>query len=478
MKARLSLFKITSTGCHRAHLPLLLLVIALVSTICSEAFAEQPRLSIERAVAIAQERNESILIALEDQNQANAFVREAYANLLPNLEFQGSYQRNFKKPAFFLPEDLVDEGQSTKVEIGSNYETAGQLRLDQILFAFGRLGNALSAAKLYKRIAHLGVEDARGTLVFAVKQAYYRVLLAEQVAAIQRRSLEQARSHLTQVENKFEQGTVSQFDYLRSQVEVKNREPELIRAENDLSLAMQDLKRIVGIDAEPDPALSDTLMFASTVIEEEPAVTEAFSRRPEILSLQLNLERSKKRLAIEKAGRLPTLGLFAQLLFQGQADDDILTPFDSKHRAVSTNAGIALSVPIFDGFRTKAKIQQAAASHRRAEYELSLGRKAVRLEVTKAVKDLGSLQWTYDAQRATVSLAEDTYAIAETRFTNGLSTQLELTDAETALEMARVNYATTLYEYDVAVAHLERVLGRNTDVDTGSRVSEPSGQEE
>ena len=102
----------------------------------------------------------------------------------------------------------------------------------------------------------------------------------------------------------------------------------------------------------------------------------------------------------------------------------------------------------------------------------------MRLEVTKAVKFLENLQRAYDAQRATVSLAEDTYAIAETRFTNGLSTQLELTDAETALEMARVNFATTLYAYDVAVAHLERVLGRHTDVDAAISQQEPHGQEE
>lgn len=461
-----------------ARLLVFALAVASVCTTYSEAPAELRELSIEQAVAIAQQRSESILIALEDQNRANAFVREAYSGLLPNIALQGTYQRNFTKPAFFLPPDLLEEGQDPKVEIGSDYEMAGQIRMDQVLYAFGRLGNALGAAKLYKRIARLGVENTRGDLVFMVKEAYYRVLLAGQVAAIQRRSLEQAEAHLAQVESKLQQGTVSRFDHLRAQVEVKNRQPELIGAENNLSLAMQDLKRIVGIDADPDPVLSDTLAFVPVELDEVAAVAKAFSRRPEIISLQLNVERSRKRLSIEKAGRLPILGLFGQLLFQGQADNDLLDPFDSKHRALSTSAGIALTVPIFDGFRTKAKIQQAAADLRRAEYEMSSGRKSVRLEVTKAVKDLRSLQEAYDAQRATVSLAEETYAIAETRFANGLSTQLELTDAETALQMARVNFATTLYEYDVSLAHLERVLGRYNEAEEGFEVENPRKQEE
>jgi outer membrane protein TolC len=443
-------------------------------------------LSLERAVQIAQERNESLLMAYEDQNYANAFVREAYSNLLPHIELQGTYQRNFTKPAFFLPEDVFEDGDDTsdqnggvtKVEIGSDYETAAQLRLDQILFAFGRLSNALGAAKLVKKIANLGVEGARGDLIFIVKQAYYRVLLAERVAAIQRRSLEQSESHLEQVESKFSQGTASRFDFLRAQVEVKNRQPALISAENDLALAMQDFKRIVGIEDATDPVLSDSLAYIPVAFTEEEAVAEAYSRRPEILSLQLSLERNRKRLAIQKAGRFPTLSLFGQLLFQGQADDDLVAPFEYEHRAVSTSAGIAFSVPIFDGFRTKARIQQASADMRRSEYELSHGRKAVRLEVTKAVKDLRSLERAYEAQLATVSLAEETYSIAETRFVNGLSTQLELTDAETALEMARVNYATTLFEYDVAIANLERVLGRNANTENMERGQDSSGQEE
>lgn len=456
----------------------ILLTVALSLTFCNKAYTEDTFLSLERAIEIAQERNESILIAYEDQKNANAFVREAYSNLLPNLQLQASYQRNITKPAFFLPPELADEDGETKVEIGSDFQAAAELRVDQVLYAFGRLGNALAAARLVTRIASLGVENARGELIFMVKQAYYRVLLARSVASIQRRSLHQAESHLAQIENKLSQGTVSRFDHLRAQVEVKNRQPALIAAENDLALAMQDLKQIVGIDAEPDPTLSDSLAYTPLELGVEQAVEEAFSRRPEILSLQLNLEKNKRRLSIQKAGRLPTLGLFGQLLFQGEADDDIFEPFDSKHRAVSSAVGIALTVPIFDGFRTKARIQQASADLNKAEHELSRGQKAVRLEVTKAVKDLNSLRRAYEAQRATVSLAEETYEIADTRFTSGLSTQLELTDAETALEMARVNFATTLHDYDVAVANLERALGRYARTDAGPQIENNNGEEE
>lgn len=419
-------------------------------------------LGLQRAVQLALERNETLLIALEDRNWATAAVKEAYAGALPNVEFQGSYQYNITRPAFFVSGDLEGgdgSGGVTKIEIGGDYEAAGQIRLDQILYAFGRVGNAVDFAKIYKEMASLGVENARNQVMFYAKAAYYRVLLAEHVADIRLRSLRQAESHLDQVSKKLSQGTVSRFDFLRAQVEVKNREPGLIAAENDLSLAQQDLKRILGIEGRPDPVLTDSLAFFPVDLNEEQAVSRAYSLRPEIRSLQLNVEGKEKIVAIEKAGRWPTLGLFGQLLFQGQADDNPLDPFDSSHRAVSSAAGIAVTMPIFDGFRTKARVQQARAELRRAQHELERVRKAVRLEVVKAVKEIRAASRAYEAQTATVSLAEEAYAIAETRFGSGLSTQLELTDAQTALEQARVNYATTLYRYDVAVANLEKSIG-------------------
>ncbi len=418
-------------------------------------------LSIDDAVALALSRNEFLLISIEDRRRADAAVKEAYAGALPNIELRGSFQYNFKNPAFFVPSELAEEsGADVKVEIGSDYEVLGQIRLDQVLYAFGRVGNAIDFARVYKRMASLSVDDARSEVTFAAKQAYYRVLLASQVLEIKRRSLRQAQSQLEEVERKLSQGTVSRFDFLRARVEKKNREPEVIAAENDLSLAMQDLKRILAIEDSPDPALSDTLAYVPFEMEEETAVAEALSQRPEVRSLELNLEGRGKLLAIEKAQRFPILGLFGQVLLQGEADDVPLDVFDERHRAISSAAGIALTMPIFDGFRTKARIQQASADLRRAEHELDLTRKAIRLETVKAVKDLRALELAYEAQIATVDLAEETYSIARTRFRNGLSTQLELTDAETALEQARVNYARTLFQYDVAVANLEQVLGR------------------
>lgn len=422
---------------------------------------ESRRLSLEEAVGLALERNETLRIALEDEKRAGGAVKEAWAGALPTIAIEGTYQGNFKKPAFFAPEEFG----GGKFEIGEDVEVQGRIRVDQVLYAFGRVGNAVKFANIYKEMASLGVGNARSQVAYAAKEAYFRVLLMQRVENIQRQSLEQAHSHLADVEEKFSQGTASRFSLLRAQVEVKNREPAVISAENNLALSFQDLKRVLGLDGGPDPVLTDSLVYVASEITEEAAVSEALARRPEILSLELNVEGRQKILAIERAGILPTLGFYGQVAMQGQSDRNHLTgPFYDENRALSASAGIALRIPVFDGFRTRGKVQQALASLRRSGFELEQARKAVRLEVTKAVQDLESLEREHDSQLATVALAEETYRIAETRFRSGLSTRLELADAETALDYARTNFAETLYRYNVAVANLERVLGRTSGV--------------
>jgi outer membrane protein len=423
------------------------------------------RLSLEEAVSLAQRNNETMLMAIEDEKRAGGVVREAWAGVLPSVTLAGTYQRNFDLPVFFITSDST----TTKMEIGGDLETQGQLRFDQVLYAFGRVGNAVKFAGIYRDIASLGVNSARSQVIYATREAYYRVLLMEKAAEIQRQSLKQAESHLRDVEQKHAQGTVSRFDLLRAQVEVKNREPGVIEAENNLVLSLEDLKQIVGLDSAGPVVLTDTLTYRDLEIGEEEATAEAMAERPEMLSLALNVEGKKRLLAIEKAGRLPILGLYGAVQFQGQSGaDDILGSFDKENRAFSSSAGLSLSIPVFDGFRTRGRVSQAKAALMRAEYELGQARKGVRLEVSKAVRDLASLKREYQSQVATVDLAEEAYRIAETRFRSGLSTQLELTDAETALDLAKTNFAQTLYRCNVAAANLERALGRTSGGGPGS----------
>ncbi|MBN1423857.1 TolC family protein [Candidatus Fermentibacteria bacterium] len=470
---------------------LLLLLLSLAFARPGDVAARTLSLDDARLLALAS--NEQILIAEQDERKAAGAVTEAYAGALPSIALQAQYSGNFKKPAFFLPSEFFGGGEDSanggengenssngpvKIEIGSDTEFAGALRLDQTLYAFGRVGNAVKFASIYRKMAGVGVKKAQSDVVFGVTEAYYRVLLLEKLVQIQRQALEQARSHFDDIQEKHTQGMESRFALQRAEVEAKNRAPDLIRAENAMALALQDLKRIVGIIDEENPVLVDTLGYEPMTAEMKGAWAEAEQNRPEMRVLDLNVLGQERVLAIYKANMLPVVGAFGQVSLQGQANkDDLMAAFDENSQ-VSISAGVVFSAPIFDGFRTKGKVQQARAALLKARFEQAQARKAIRLDVTRAVQDLQGLTREYEAQRATVELAEDMFRIAETRFKSGISTQLELNDAELALNLARTNYAETLYRYNVAVATLERALGRTAGAATETIESGgPRGQE-
>lgn len=427
--------------------------------------AQEPLvLSLADAVELAVHRNEALLIAKQDLERAEGAVREAWSGALPKLELQGVYQGNFKKPAFFVPEDLAGEdGGDTKVEIGGDVEVQGSLRLDQVLYAFGRVGNGVKYASIFRSIAAVGVDHARSEVVFSAKEAYFTVLLMQSLVEIQHQSLRQAETHLANVEKQFHQGRASRFTLQRAKVEVKNREPALIRAENHLRLSFDDLRRMIGVEPDAVIAMRDSLGFVPVTLNRSAALDSGLQNRPELHALRLNVEGKQRILSIYKANVLPVLGLFGQVVVQGQASRrDWYKPLREENHQVSVQGGVGLSVPVFDGFKTRGQVQQARADLRKAEFELQQAQKSITLDIIKAVQDLEGLLREHEAQVATVDLAEDAYAIAKTRFENGLSTQVELNDAELAMDLARTSRAETLYRYNVALANYERALGGST----------------
>ncbi len=421
-------------------------------------------LSLDEAIDLALRNNETVLVAETNRSKAEGAVVEARSGALPQIALSGTYQGNFQLPAFFAPEEFG----GGMIEMGSDIEVMGALRVDQVLYAFGRVGNALEFAGIYRDMADKGIRMARDEVIFECREVYLRVLLLEDVLSISRRSHEQLEAQFDLIELRHEQGTASRFELLRSEVELKNFLPELIRAENNLQLTRQDFLRVTGLPVGTVFELIDAPDSQYFKVSEEEAVQEALSARPEIQALSLSVEGAAKILAIRKAGRLPILGLYGQMVLQGQSDrHHPLAPFDENHRAVSSSVGLAVQIPIFDGLRTRGQVQQAQADLHRSQYELEQAKRGVRLEVSQALQDLNSLEQELAGMGATVELAEEAYGIAKSRYDNGLSIQLELSDARVAADMAHLGLAETQYRYKVALARIDRTLGRSgTDADT------------
>ncbi len=440
----------------RAKTPVLLSVVGLLAAVPLAAQSAAPsgdtlRLGLEEAVHRATTVNENVLVARAEKARAEGIVTETRADGLPQITASFGYTRNIQTPVIFF-----GSGEETEqVRVGEANEYTFGLNLRQSVLDFS-LGPAREAARLSRRASDARVEAARTGVALEARESYYRVLLDQALVRVRRQALEQAERRLEQVREFRQAGTGSEFDLLTARVEVENLRPDLIEARQQLELSRNRLKRTIGVSLERPLALADSFPDPDSAAPESAYVEEALARRSDLEGQRVRVQLQEENLTSRERSDLPTLDLVAGLTRRASSSD--LVPPEQDFVQTAT-AGLSLSVPLFDGNRQSGQVQQARAARNREQYRLRQLREDVRLEVQQAYQAMEAARERIEATASTVDRAERALEIAQTRFRNGLSTQVELNDAELAVTRARTNHVRALHAYSVARARLMAATG-------------------
>jgi outer membrane protein TolC len=417
--------------------------------------ADTLRLSLGDAVRLAMENNEDIGIARAELDRAKGRKKEATAAALPHLGFYGGYTRNILRPVIFFRDPSNDE--VVQIEIGEENDYQMNISLDQVLFAFGRVGQAIDAADYYLRSNEANLEATAKDVRLAAETAYLNAVLAQEVREIAVKSLEASQRQLDETIRKLDQRVASRFDSILAAVEVKNREPAILTAENEIRLTRLELKRVIGVDRETPLVLTDSLVFEPEEYSLEEAVDEAYKMRSDIQALRFQVAMMQKIYEVRRRSNLPYLALQGNYTLQGQASGELFPDSDSWAEALGI--GVSLTFPIFDGFENRGRAEQARADVTAAEYSLQKLENLVALAITELYDQLGAERKNLESQEATVAMAEEAYRLASVRFANGLSTSLELENSQLALTTARLNQQTAIFRYMVAKRRFEYAMG-------------------
>lgn len=418
----------------------------------SRAAGREPvRLSLAEAVGRAVDLNEDVLIARAEEARTAGLVREVRAASLPDIRADINYNRNIQNAVLFL--ETGDGVQ--QVQLGQENDFSFILTLEQPILDLG-LGPARSAARLSGEATAVQVESARVGVALQARLAYYQVLLDKELVVVQEKAIEQAGARLREVEAFYRVGTASDFDLLTAQVEVDNIKPLLIEVRNLLELDRNRLKRTIGMPLNRTIELVDRLARPTEIPPLEEAIEIALRNRPDVDSQELVIALQSENLAVQKASGYPTLDLIAS--FSRRGASSTLFP-GGKDFAQSASAGLSFSVPVFDGRARSGRVQQARAAVDREKFRLQQLVENARLQVQQAHQALVASREQIEASESNIARAERALEIAQTRFRNGLSTQVELNDAELAVTRARTNFAQALYNHNAARAQLTAAMG-------------------
>lgn len=408
-------------------------------------------LSVVQAVEGALEANEEARIARAAVDRTRGVVREAFAGALPSID--GSYRltRNLQRPVIFFNQG----GVTQQVSIGEQNEHTFALSVEQPIYD-RRLGAVVAAARHGEAATEAIYERTLSDVALRTREAYYDALLAGAAVAARQSAIGLAQARVEQVELFFDVGTAAEFDVLTARVDLENERPLLIRAENAYNLTRNALKRVAGLPLDGPVELTDTLAYEPVDIELDEAVRRALAERADLEAQSETVDLNEALVKVARAEAYPSLSLQFDLSRRASSED--FEPEDQDF-SQSAAAALLLDIPIFDGRRTQGQALQARADFVAAQERYRGLEQDVRLGVLDAWQSVEAASRAVEATRATEEQARRAYEIASVRFRNGLSTQLELDEAEQAVVLAELNAAQALYDHMVARARLLNAMG-------------------
>ncbi len=399
-------------------------------------------LTLDECIAIALEAQPKIQATLYDYAAARYRVTQALAPLLPQLSGLVSASQT----QVTSPSATTGKVSTSSSRLADNF--LAQMQLSQLLFDFGKNLAATEAARKLAEVAVEDVELQRQLISLAVKEAYTNILFAGRLIRVQDQAVQRAELNLRSAKGFFEVGTRPKSDVARAEVDVANARVDLIRARNALRTARVALNTAMAIDVDTPTEIQDNLVFEAANLDRAQLRGEALRSRPEYRQSKLRVS------AAEATERQTFRGFFPDISGTGS--------YGGSQPQLNENwtLGLSLSWSLFDGGNRVAKYQEAKANLEGARQRVKSTELDIIQNVEQAEIAVEEAQERIQAAQALVASARENFRLAQGRFDAGVGTILELTDAQLALTQAQNTEAQALADYRIALARLDRAVGR------------------
>jgi outer membrane protein TolC len=413
-------------------------------------------LDIDTAIKLALENNPNVKIARMEVNKSEEKFRETVSGYYPKIDASAQYQRYINKPVIFLP---PGSPFGTTLEIGSDNSYNAAVSLSLPIFSLSLI-EGTKTASLGVDMAKVNLRNTEIKTVTNVKKSFLGVLLAREYKTVMQQSLKNAQDNLENIKKLNAQGLMSDYDLLRAEVQVENLKPAVLQAENNYKLTLDGLKVTIGLDASKNIDVKGELKYDENFVvpEYDETLSEVLKNNPQIELLDKQVEISQKSVSLQKAAYYPSLAAFSNYQYQTQSND---FKFQDYKWVKTFLVGVQVQLPIFNGFKTNALVEQAEISLNQAVEQKEGFLKAVKTQISSVIYNISQAVKRIEAQSKTVEQAQKGYEIAKTRLENGLSTQLEVNDAELALRQAKLNRLQAVYDFHSALADLHELTGKS-----------------
>jgi outer membrane protein TolC len=443
------------------------------------------RLDLNKAIEIALSENPTMRIADRDIEVKKNYKKEQIIPLFPSVSATAGYNHTLQKQKMVMDMSKMtsgitdvlmpiyealwehgivvrppeSDGDGGPMEVGTSHNWSIGINFSLPLVAPATWFNL----KLSQLDVELSLENARSSkisLVYEVKNSYYRYLLAQDAYRVLLSNYENLQLTFENISLKFAQGYASELEKMRAEVQVMNQFPGLKSAERNVELSMMLLKVMIGVDVNEPIVFEGTLKDFEEKIKETPLPNANFlnlSDNPDLNRLDIAEKQLHIGIKILKSSSSPMLALSGVWQYSSMSDN-----FEFKNYSWFPYSYIAvgLNVPIMSWAGTAYKIKTTKLNLLNLKDQKQYLEDNLKTSVYNSINQISNALEELESSKETVLLAEKVYDISRKQYEVGLTTWLDLNAAELALIASKLSYNQSIYNYLSAYANYEKTIGK------------------
>jgi outer membrane protein TolC len=416
--------------------------------ICDIAQAEEHlpvspalRIGLAETIQRALDTSEEISIKSNQVIKTQGAYQEVRSGMLPHISAQSSWTDNMNYPS------AADK---------TDYAMDGGISASQVLWSFGKVMYAVNAAKKAIDASRFNREAGRQDVIYAAKLSYYSTLLSRNTLSITERSYANVLESKELMTKRSYGGRSSKYEILRMNAEVASRVPTVNEARTEFDTATETLKKLINVDPDSRVDLVGEFSDKYEEFDYKALVIAMREREPSLKSLRVGIESADEQVKSRYAGFLPTLSAVSSLSRSGGSNQHRFLRDNEMDRYASV--GFRVDIPLWEGGLKEAQLAQAQADKEIAVLKSRQADKELLLELKKAYLEYQQYKSNLSANIEAVNLADESFKQSQEMFASGQIDLTDLNDAELLLTNQRLNKEMTLFNINITLAKIEKLI--------------------
>ncbi|HOW44987.1 MAG TPA: TolC family protein [Candidatus Aminicenantes bacterium] len=428
-----------------------LFVLLLLGTL---GFAAEPpmELTVDQAIQLALANNPAHQASQQEVRQYRYRLMQAFG-FLPEATLTGAKILDQKLMTIEIP-SFVPGGEPTKASLRFQLDYSFSFQITQPVFTGGKIFWNYKNAEIDLRLAKEREKESRADTVLNVRKAFYNIQILQELLQAHQEALSLAEGNYANVKSSFDLGMASQYDLLRAELAMRAAKPDVLRVDNLLQTSRLGLNLMLGLPDEQEVRLQGELGYKAVQPELAALLQGSLQNRSELKQLRMEKQKVDNLLKITWAQYVPNFSLIASYSYQS---DLFKLRKDNWQDYYSISLG--MSWPIFTGLKRSAQVGEMHVLRRIMDLNVRQLNDATRLEVESQYRTVHQEYENILMGEKNVESAREGARIAELSYKEGMITILELNSSYNELTRAKVNYLQALYNYNIAIAELEKLTG-------------------